>query len=737
MRADNQVTTTSAPSIEVAPELDRLDQKPIPSKLKEIVNHDGNLCEMFNDNELAEHYSRVNSGIDDDRNSMERYLKKYESAIRRAKLIPEHDKKNFPFKDASNVVMPYLFDAALDFNARAAPALLERSDICYIKVNGKDEHELSPEMQQELQVIQQQDPEQAAQIMQQIQERFDSTPPPKQARGERVAKMINFDLTEGMPEWRAQTDKAIMLLPIAGMFFRKTFQCPVENRRKSELVYPDKMIYNHHADTFDGCPRKSFEFSMPRNDVITAVRSGQFKGWEGLEDDMERQEYQFTESHCTMDLDGDGYAEPYIVIIGEDAGCFLSVVPRFSEEDVEVNKDGEVVRIKGEEFFTQTIFIPDPAGSCTGLGFGILADDMYKVIDTNTNQMVDAGTLNNIAANTGFIRQGSRVGPRAGNRQKKGTIDMTMGKFTTWESDGTSPLSNDIAQLPFAGPSQPLMALLEALKLELREMTTVGQGIEPNANEAASMYLARLHQALIRPTSTMVRVMNGLTKEFKRIYDIQKRYLTDEEYVNILDEQASVEADYSTEGNDIRPTADPSQGSEMERVARAEAELDKAMQLPQVFNLRYAAQEYSDAIGADTEKYVPMPEPGQPDPIDMIIAQAQQTMSEAEKMKATADIMDAQAKMAEVNLKYMKIDMEIEKMESEVLKNLSEVDKNQAEVENSKDRVYLDALKAQRESLQQQRDNLKEILNAAEIGAGRLAQTPRNQNVSGSSGTGM
>jgi hypothetical protein len=300
---------------------------------------------------------------------------------------------------------------------------------------------------------------------------------------------------------------------------------------------------------------------------------------------------------------------------------------------------------------------------------------------------------------------------------------MTLGKFTTWESSGNSPLQNDIAQLPFSGPSESLRMLLEQLKVEAREMT-MASDVEVQPNEAMGMYLARLHQAEIKPNSIMIRVFNGLTKEFQRIYDIHKRYLGQENYEQVLDDPAANwKEDYEEDSYDIKTTADPSQGSEMERTARAEAMLEQAKQMPQVFNLRHAANEWAESIGADVEEYVPPPPSNQPDPIEAMIAQAQVGMSEAEKMKAEADIIEAQAKIIEANIKLAKMEPEIDKLESEVLKNLSEVDKNQ-------DQSGIDAQKMVLDNLKSQRDDLRELINVAKIGSQRMAETSSNPRIS-------
>ena len=690
-----------------------------------------NLCEKYSDEELAKHYLEVTAGIEQDRQSMAGYLKKYDKAIKRCKLLPNKEEKNFPFDNASNVVLPYVLDAALDFNARAVPPLLERQDICYIRIQGKDEHVIPENIQAALQqVAQTQGEEVAQQAYEQVMAQLEAQPTPKQARADRVASAINYDLQCGIEGWREEIDRGLLILPVVGMFFKKTYQDSVSNKRVSEMIWPDAMIYDHTSPTFNAAPRKSFEFTKTRNEVVSAIRSGVYCNMDNVLEDTETKEYSFIESHCDIDLDGDGYAEPYLVVINTNTSKFVSIYALFTEKDVKRNKKNEVISIDGEKYFTQTVFIPNPDGTATGLGYGILLGDMFDVIDTNTNQMIDAGTLNNTAANSGLIRQGQRVGPRGANRSKKGGIDLQIGRLTTIETGGTGPLRDDVMQLPFGGPSESLRMLLEQLKVEAREMTAASHMVDANPNEAMGLYLARLHEALVKPNSIMIRVFNGLTKEFKRIYDIQRRYLGQEAYQEITGDQAANWKEDFKDDYDIKTTADPSQGSEMERAARAESYLDKAMQLPQVFDLRYAAELWAESIGLNPEKAVPAPKPNEPDPIQMIIAQAQQTMSEAEQMKGQADMIKAQSDLIDANIRLAKLDIEIEEIESKVLKNLSEVDKNQSGEQVSARKLALDELKNQRESL-------RGLIDATQNRSQRMAEPSSNQGISGITTQGM
>jgi chaperonin GroES len=52
-------------------------------------------------------------------------------------------------------------------------------------------------------------------------------------------------------------------------------------------------------------------------------------------------------------------------------------------------------------------FIPNPDGSFYDIGFGILLGPINESVNTLINQLVDAGTLNNLQS--GFIGKGLRL----------------------------------------------------------------------------------------------------------------------------------------------------------------------------------------------------------------------------------------------------------------------------------------------------------------------------------------
>lgn len=640
--AVNTTTPVAAPA----------DTEPgITPKLREILETD-NLVDWLDASRLDEIKEELISGIADDEESMGEYLQKYRDAIKLARMIPETEDKTFPFFRASKVMMPYLMEAAIDFNSRVVPELIGNQTPCKIRITGEGEE-----------------------VEQLTLGR----------RADRVALAINTILTVKMENWRDDVDAESTVLPIVGTTFKKTWYDDPRKEFRSELVYADNLIFDHNIDVFEKAPRKTQPYMLSCNEVLSLIRSGEFVGLDeerfSRSRDTGDDSFDFQESACLLDLDDDGYAEPYIVNIDIEEETIVSIVPRFDEDDINLNSAGEVVRITGEELYSIKKFLPDPLGSCMGLGWGIVLGPLYRTVNAHTRQMIDAGTLNNAAMNSGLIRETVQVGSKQkpGARLRKGKVEMIMGQFTAVQGSSAS-LKDDIVNFPFNGPSDALFSLLTQLKEEMRSITTAAANVDVNAGEAAALYIARLQQALKTPTTIMIRLYSGYTKEFKRIYDLISMYMEDEDYAELINQDgASVAADFEDESLDITTTADPSQGSEQERIAKAQTLLDEAKENQGMANLHAAIKHYFETLGFPEgviEKIFPTPDPNQKDPMTV----AAEQIAEAEQMKANAATMTAQARMADAMVKAKKAEIEIVEIVSKIEKNLAEADKASNEV---------------------------------------------------------
>lgn len=684
------------------PDVEEVEVEESPSKLNEklqelldAAKEGENLCDYISEGELPGIKTRVADGYQMDKQTMDKYLKRYDKVLDLATMDDCEGDKTFPFVGASKVMMPYLAQAALDFNSRTVPEVVNKKNIAKVGIWGRPTEE-------------------------------------KEDRAERVASAINWQLKRGIQGWGKKQDHALLISPLVGMYFKKTHFCNTERRIKQEVIPSKDLIYDHEADSFEDAPRKSFLFEIDYNDYKSKVIQGVYKSCDSLEKRVApdgqpeiQENIQLVESHCTLDLDGDDYCEPYIVTWCEEYSEILRIEPRFDALDVKTTDEGEIYDIDGEEFFTQTGFIPNPKKPAVYDGWGEMLYDIYESLNTFMRQLLDAGTLNNIAGSSGFI-DSSVQQPGKGSRVKSGKFQLIQGQLTKVQVGAGKSLAQSIFTMPFREPSQGLFTLLQNLKDEVRILTTASQNVDVSAGEAASLYLARLQQALKVPNAIMSRVYQGLGDEFNRIYVLIARYMSDEEYREIIDwepeideetqmmyEQATVMAQQTgapppldppslalegvtveedfDEDPDIIPTADPNLGSDMERVARAEAVYQASLNDPGI-NSYEARKSWLESMNTpNVEQLNPMPS-NEPSPQDIMNAQYMQSETES-------NMADSQSKMARARLEEMKVMIELQKLEpeidkivSETLKNLSDADKNEANT------IY-DQLDARREDL--------------------------------------
>lgn len=669
----------------------------IPKALQKIIDSE-NILEDLSEEDILDIKMRVTDGYDLDYKSMEDYVTKYNEIIKLASMNEETGDKTFPFIGASKVMLPQLSKAAVEFNSRTVPEVVNRKDIANVKVWGRPD---------EL----------------------------KQAKADRRALAINWQLKKGIKGWPERMDRALLLLPVAGMLFKKKWWD--DGKICEALITADKMVYDHDAESFDDAPRKSHWFYIDHNVYESYVRSGYYAQIEEIEKQKENNTKQqkiekplkLVESHCTLDLDHDGYSEPYIVTFYDASKQVVKIEKRFDKSDVMV-EDGEVIKIDGEEFFTQSGFIPSLEKPAVFVGWGEMLFDLFKALNTMMRQMIDAGTLNNTAMNSGFIS----AGMKEPGRSKSGRLEMILGQFTKVDVGAGQSLKDMIWTPQFQGVSQSFYQLLTDLRNEIDTYTTASQSMDVSAGEAATLYLARLQQALKVPNAITSRVYNSLTAEFLRIDDLMKRYMPEDKYKGIInwhpkippsiqqqyeeamaqyqqmaqeyqsrgimfpveppkDPQAVAEAQITKDGDfeeafDIITTADPTLGNEQERIAKAEIVADRAQAIQGVYNTYEVEKKFLEAIGAvEIDKLLPEPT-NEPDP--MMLAQIRWTNADAARMESEAvlkkadtqkKVVDTAGAAAKAHQDEEMHEVTVDKVVSETMKNLIDIDVAHAGIE--------------------------------------------------------
>lgn len=612
---------------------------------------EGNLVALLEDNKQAT--ADTQTLFDVAKDSMSDWLKKYKRAINLAKLQAmsgeqEITEKSFPFEGASLAMLPFVTEAMLDFNARSAPELVWSKNIVAAKIYGKKTDD-------------------------------------KEDRADRVSKYMNYQLTEEMPNWRDEQDKNLMVLPCIGTAYKKTRFDYDKKEVRSDLYLADQIIFDMGYNNFYDAPDKFIERKYTRNEVIGFIRGEQ--AWDLEEDKLEdkKDSFDFIEAYTWIDLDDDGLKEPYCQIICKETEKTVALYPYYDEDTIHYNDDGKIISIDDTECFTQYRYLPDIEGGPMGTGWGILYGPMFDSINTNLRQLIDAGTLSNVASNSGLVAVDTTGG--MGNSLQAGPIDVVMGKLTPINVRGNGNLRDSVMQMPFAGPSPTLFTLMEYLVTSARAMTNASVNIESVPGEAAALYMARLKQGLKVPNSIIMRVYSAAKKEKQKIALLNYKHFDSDKYNRILDEDQTynMQKDFEQDDCDIRLAADPAQGSDIERVQRAEAVLTRAdVDQANIINKREATLDWLKAMDyPNIEEIAPEPDPNAQDPQQQLMIAEMQMEAELkqkdQELRASGQrlqeqklAMQAAKEMTELGLSSDEQEAKITKMYAETLKLLVE-----------------------------------------------------------------
>lgn len=466
------------------------------------------------------------------------------------KLAMQHrEAKTWPWPRASNVKYPLLSTAAMQFAARAYPSLVpSNGQVVKAKVIGSDP----------------------------TGEKYE--------RAQRVSKYMSYQLMEEMDGWEEDMDKLLIMLPIVGTVFKKTYWDSVTKKNCSRLVLPINFVVNYWAKSLECAERMSEIMEMSPRKVKERQMSGIFldvdlgtpQSYPVLKGDNvppvdETTPYCIIEQHTFLDLDEDGYAEPYIVTFDRTSRKVLRISARFDQDGIFVGDDGELQKIEPIQYYTKYGFVPNPDGSFYDIGFGCLLGPLNEAVNTLINQLTDAGTLNNLQS--GFIGKGLRL--------KMGETRFLPGEWKAVNATGDD-LRKQIVPLPSKEPSNVLFQLMGTLITSGKELASVAEiftGKMPGQNTPATTTMASVEQGMKVFTAVYKRIFRSLKEEFKKLYRLNEIYIDPQTYVAIIDAPVGP-ADFAQEGYDICPGADPQATSQQEKLMKAQGLIEILAGMP-------------------------------------------------------------------------------------------------------------------------------------------------------------
>lgn len=448
--------------------------------------------------------------------------------------------------------------------------------------------------------------------------------PEKEDAAERVRDDMNYELTEGMPEYRPEHERMLWSLPISGSAFKKVYFDPNKGRQVSMFVPAEDIVAPYGASALDNAERVTHVMRKTKNEVLKLQAAGFYSDVDLGEpsndlDDIEKQKakeqgfsatqdnrFRILEMHVELDLPGyedkddkgkaTGIALPYVVTIEKGTGAILSIRRNWREDDE--------LKIKRQHFVHYQYI---PGFGFYGYGLIHLIGGYAKSSTMIMRQLVDAGTLSNLPG--GLKSRGLRI--------KGDDTPISPGEFRDVDVPSGS-IRDNILPLPYKEPSQVLYTLFQNIVQEGRAFASAGDlnVSDMSANAPVGTTLAILERMLKVMGAVQARLHYAMRQEFKLLKGVIRDYTDDDyDYKPETGGRKAKGVDYDV--TDVIPVSDPNASTMAQKIVQYQAIMQLAQGAPQLYNLPLLHRQMIEVLGVkNADKLVPIEDDQTPtDPV--------------------------------------------------------------------------------------------------------------------------
>lgn len=542
-----------------------------------VIEHNSNLADFIDETELMSISSELISAYKSDKESRSDWEKAYINGLDLLGL--KHEDRTTPWDGACGVFHPLLTESVIRFQSQSIQEIFPASGPVKTKVVGS----------------------------------LDSK---KQKQAERVQDYLNYLLTEKMTEYRAETEKMLFSLPLAGSAFRKVYYDPNLGRPCSMFVPAEDFVVSYGASDLTTCERATHVMKRSANDIRKLQVSGFYRDVDLPApspdfDEIERKyneltgdstNYNYDSRHTLLEiqveLDLVGFEDtangeptgiqlPYVVTIDLSSRIILSIRRNWYEDDPLKQK---------REHFVHYQYMP-------GLGFygfGLIhmIGGLAKSATSLLRQLVDAGTLSNLPG--GLKSRGLRI--------KGDDTPIMPGEFRDVDVPGGA-IRDNIAFLPYKEPSNVLYSLMGDIVEEGRRFASAAdvKAADMNGEAPVGTTLAILERSMKVMSAVQARLHASMRNELRLLTQIVRDH-GPESYPYDLSGEPLVVEDFD-DRVDIIPVSDPNAGTMAQRIMQYQAALQLAAQAPEMYDMPLLHRQMLDILGIqDADKIVPTDE---------------------------------------------------------------------------------------------------------------------------------
>jgi len=434
--------------------------------------------------------------------------------------------------------------------------------------------------------------------------------------GKRVEADMNYQLTDKMPEYRSEHERALWGVALAGSSFKKVYYDPSLERQVSFYVPAEDVILPYGVTNIRRTDRLTHVMRKTKNDIKRLQVSGFYRDVDlgepyATQTDIEKakaqkegveqtkdERYQICEVHIEYDLPG--YEEelplPYVITIDKNTNKVLAIRRNYKEDDPQK---------RARQHFVHYMYIP---------GFGAYGFGLIHIIGGYATagtmlirQLVDAGSLSNLPG--GLKSRGLRI--------KGDDTPIAPGEWRDVDVPGGA-IRDNILPLPYKEPSATLLALLNQITEEARRLSGMADMKVSDMSSQAPVgtTLALLERQLKTMGAVQARIHAAMKEEFKLLKEIIRDYTSPDYSYVPQDGTPQVKAeDYDIV--EVIPVSDPNASTMAQRVVQYQAALQLAQGAPQLYDLPRLHRQMLDVLGIpNADKLVPLPDDQKPkDPV--------------------------------------------------------------------------------------------------------------------------
>ncbi len=512
--------------------------------------HFANLAETLPTLDLTTLAGNLLDLIDHDKESRSKRDEQYEEGLRRTGLGDDAP-GGASFTGASKVVHPVLAKAAVDFSARAMKELFPPGGPAKDYIPGTPTKE-------------------------------------KVEKARRKTKHLNYQLAIQCKDFRPDLEQVLTQIPLGGVQYLNVDWDMKRKRPCFNPIYVDQMLLPYAASNYYTAERRTYMEDITQEEFDARVRSGLYldvaMGAAGQEpeqtaagkanDKIEgRSSSAYNEDGVrrvykvelqSSDVEEDDDFAPYIVHIDDWSRNVLGVYRNWLEDD------------DNREELNNTIEFPFiPWRGAYPIGLTHLIGSLAGTATGAMRALLDAAQIENFP---GALKLKSAVG---GQSTQINATQLT-------EIDG-GIVQDDIRKLvmplPFNGPSAVLFSLL-GFAVEAAEsvvQTSFEKLSDGRTDLPVGTTMALIDQGLTVFSSIHARLHASMQRLLEVVHRLNALYLDEEVLKDDVGEILAHRRDY--EGPiDVVPVSDPNISSEVQRLAKVQAIVQRADAKPELYN---------------------------------------------------------------------------------------------------------------------------------------------------------